>query len=202
MNILAVEDDPIAQLVLEAALKSLGHTVTLTADGESAWQELRLRPARVIVSDWRMPKLDGLDLCRRVRAQAGDYVYFILLTNLSATEENQEAAIQAGVDDFLMKPVAVRELKMRLHVAARILDYATQVKELESFLPICGYCKKIRDDQNYWQQIEHYLHERTGAAFSHGVCPECYQQQVVPMLRAAGIEPPPTPGVPPVARKS
>jgi phosphoserine phosphatase RsbU/P len=200
MKILAVEDDPVAQLVLEAALKSLGHTVTLVADGESAWEELQVRPVRVVVSDWRMPRVDGLELCRRVRAQAGDYVYFILLTNLSATEENQEAALQAGVDDFLMKPVDVRELKTRLHVAARILNYATQVKELESFLPICGYCKKIRDDHNYWQQIEHYLHERTGAAFSHGVCPDCYQKQVVPMLRAAGIEPPPPPGAPTARR--
>jgi phosphoserine phosphatase RsbU/P len=200
MNILAVEDDPVAQLVLEAALKSLGHTVTLVADGESAWEELRVRPARVVVSDWRMPRVDGLELCRRVRAQAGDYVYFILLTNLSATEENQEAALQAGVDDFLTKPVDVRELKTRLYVAARILNYATQVKELESFLPICGYCKKIRDDHNYWQQIEHYLHERTGAAFSHGVCPDCYQKQVVPMLRAAGIDPPPAPGGPTARR--
>ncbi|MEO7414530.1 MAG: response regulator [Opitutaceae bacterium] len=198
MNILAVEDDPVAQLVLEAALKSLGHSVTLVSDGESAWDELRVRPARIVVSDWRMPRVDGLELCRRVRAQEGDYVYFILLTNLSATEENQEAALLAGVDDFLMKPVDVRELKTRLHVATRILNYATQVKELESFLPICGYCKKIRDDQNYWQQIEHYLHERTGAAFSHGVCPDCYQGQVVPMLRAAGIEPPPAPGGPTV----
>ncbi|MEO6569113.1 MAG: response regulator transcription factor [Opitutaceae bacterium] len=197
MNILAVEDDPVAQLVLEAALKSLGHTVTLVGDGESAWEELRIRPARIVVSDWRMPRLDGLDLCRKVRAKAGDYVYFILLTNLSATEENQEAALQAGVDDFLKKPVDVRELKTRLHVASRILNYATQVKELESFLPICGYCKKIRDDHNYWQQIEHYFHERTGAAFSHGVCPDCYQRQVIPMLRAAGIEPPPSAGTPP-----
>lgn len=202
MNILAVEDDPVAQLVLEAALKSLGHTVTLMGDGESAWQELRVRPARVVVSDWRMPRLDGLELCKRVRAHAGDYVYFILLTNLSATEENQEAAIQAGVDDFLTKPVDVRELQMRLHVAERILNYATQVKQLESFLPICGYCKKVRDDHNYWQQIEHYLHERTGAAFSHGVCPDCYQRQVVPMLTAAGIDLPPPTAAKPVVRKT
>lgn len=201
MNILTVEDDPVAQLVLEAALKSLGHTVTLAGDGEAAWQELQARPVRVVVSDWRMPRLDGLELCRRIRARGGDYVYFILLTNLSASEENQEAALQAGVDDFLMKPVDVRELKMRLHVAARILSYATQVQELQSFLPICGYCKKIRDDQNYWQQIEQYLHERTGAAFSHGVCPDCYQQQVVPMLRAAGIDPPANPPSAPVVRK-
>ena len=173
MNILTVEDDPVAQLVLESALKSLGHTVTLVADGMAAWLAFQAQPARVIVSDWRMPRMDGLELCRRVRAQPGDYVYFILLTNLSATGDNLEVAMAAGIDDFLTKPVNVQELRVRLHVADRILTYATQVKQLESFLPICGYCKKIRD----------------------GICPDCYNKQVVPMFQAAGIAPPPPPPV-------
>ena len=71
---------------------------------------------------------------------------------------------------------------MRLRVAERILRYATEVRQLEAFLPICGYCKKVRDDQNYWQQIESYINERTGTDFSHSVCPECYQRVVVPEL--------------------
>jgi sigma-B regulation protein RsbU (phosphoserine phosphatase) len=188
MNILAIDDGPVAQLVLEAALKSLGHEVALAADGVDAWSRLQSRPVRVVVSDWQMPQLDGLDLCRRIRARSGrDYVYFILLTQHSATDENHQVALEAGVDDFLTKPINLRELRLRLHVAERILEYTKQVRELESILPICGYCKRIRDDKDYWQQIEGYLHARTGTMFSHGCCPDCFESKMVPMLQAGGV---------------
>src|ERR1019366_2422432 len=106
------------------------------ADGEAAWELLQTEPVRVIVSDWMMPRTDGLDLCRRVRARAGrDYIYFILLTSRDATEENQMAATDAGVDDFLTKPLDLAELWTRLRVAERILRYTTQVRQLEEMLP-------------------------------------------------------------------
>lgn len=200
MKILAVEDDPVALMVLEAALKSLGHEAVLASDGEAAWRALSDPELRTVVSDWRLPSLDGLELCRRIRQRGGDYVCFILLTQLSATDENVDAALAAGVDDFLTKPVNVRELKVRLHVAQRLSGLTTEVRQLEAILPICGYCKKIRDDRNYWQQLESYLHAHTGAAFSHGVCPDCHQRHVVPMLRAAGVEVAPRP--PPQAKRA
>lgn len=193
MKILAVEDDPIAQLALESALKSLGHEVVLAADGATAWAAVKDRSLRVVVSDWRLPGIDGLDLCRHVRQCRDDYVCFILLTQQSATDENLAAAFDAGVDDFLTKPVNVRELKLRLHVAARILGFTSTVRQLESFLPVCAHCRKVRDDQNYWKQIETYFNERTGVRFSHGICPDCYEKIILPELRALGLDPPPPP---------
>ena len=192
MKILAVEDDPLTQMVLEASLRQLGHEVTVVADGELAWERLRRGSGeRVVVSDWLMPGLNGLELCGRLRAAGLDYTYFILLTQQSANEENQEAALAAGVDDFLVKPVNARELRLRLRVAERILGYTRQVRQLESFLPICSYCKNVRDDKNYWQAIETYMHKHVGTDFSHGVCPQCYESQVRPMLEKAGVEVPP-----------
>lgn len=183
MKILAAEDDVVARAVLRQALRRLGHEVIEAADGEAAWAQLQQSPVRVIVSDWMMPGLDGLGLCRRIRAQPkADYIYFILLTSSDATEENQRAAADAGVDDFLTKPLDLTELWTRLRVAERILRYTTQVRQLEEMLPICSYCKKIRDDQNYWQQIEGYINERTGSEFSHSVCPDCYARVVIPEL--------------------
>ena len=197
MKILTVEDDAVARAVLRQALRRLGHESVEAADGEAAWELLQTEPVRVIVSDWMMPRTDGLDLCRRVRARARtDYIYFILLTSRDATEENQMAATDAGVDDFLTKPLDLAELWTRLRVAERILKYTTQVRQLEEMLPICSYCKKIRDDQNYWQQLEGYISERTGSDFSHSVCPDCYQRVVLPELEkfkaaaAAGTSPP------------
>jgi CheY-like chemotaxis protein len=183
VRILAVEDDAVSRAVLRQALRKLGHEVIETANGEAAWKLVTKDHVRVVVSDWAMPHMDGLELCRRIRQAAGaDYTYFILLTARDATGENQRAAADAGVDDFLTKPLDVEELWNRLRVAERILRYATQVRQLEEMLPICSYCKKIRDDQNYWQQIEGYINERTGSEFSHSICPDCYQRVVIPEL--------------------
>lgn len=191
MKILVVEDNAVAAAVLEQALVRLGHEPCRASDGLTAWQAFEASPYRVIVSDWLMPGIDGLELCRRVRARGGDYTYFILLSAVESNTGNLELALDAGVDDFLHKPVKLDELKMRLHVADRILNYATQVQQLESFIPLCSYCKKVRDDKNYWSQIESYINSRTGSQFSHGVCPDCYDRVLVPQLQAAGVNPPP-----------
>lgn len=183
MKILAVDDDLVARKILVQALHRLGHEVTEAADGVQALKLIEQERARVIVSDWLMPEMDGLELCHRVRARTNaDYTYFILLTSRTADHANQREAIEAGVDDFLTKPLDLQEIWMRLRVAERILRYATQVRQLETFLPICSYCKKIRDDHNYWQQIEAYINERTGSEFSHSICPDCYQRVVLPEL--------------------
>ncbi len=198
MKILAVEDDAVARTVLRQALLRLGHESVEAADGQAAWELLQQNDTvRVVVSDWMMPRADGLDLCRRIRKRTNaEYIYFILLTSRDATAENQSSAADAGVDDFLTKPLDLPELWTRLRVAERILRYTTQVRQLEEMLPICSYCKKIRDDQNYWQQLEGYISERTGSDFSHSVCPDCYQRVLVPELEkikqsAAAPTPPP-----------
>ncbi len=183
MQILAVEDDPVARRVLRQALTKLGHEVVEAEDGEAALDAMARENFRVIVSDWLMPNMDGLEFCRRVRERpAEDYVYFILLTGRLASAENEREAADAGVDDFLSKPLDMNELWMRLRVAERILKFATQVRMLEAFLPICSYCKKVREDSNYWTQIESYINTRTGTDFSHSVCPGCYERVVVPEL--------------------
>lgn len=195
MKILAVEDDAVARAVLRQALRKLGHDVVEAHDGDAAWKVLESEPVRVVVSDWMMPNSDGLDLCRKIRNRVGsEYIYFILLTSRDATADNQNEAADAGVDDFLTKPLDVSELWTRLRVAERILRYTTQVRQLEEMLPICSYCKKIRDDQNYWQQIEGYISERTGSDFSHSVCPDCYKGVVLPELEQikASLAPKPT----------
>jgi phosphoserine phosphatase RsbU/P len=185
VKILAVEDDAVSRAVLRQALHRLGHDTIEAADGDEGWELLQKNESvRVVVSDWMMPRTDGLDLCRRIRGRVGaEYTYFILLTSRDATEENQNSAADAGVDDFLTKPLDLPELWTRLRVAERILRYTKQVRQLEEMLPICSYCKKIRDDQNYWQQLEGYISVRTGSDFSHSVCPDCYQRVLVPELQ-------------------
>lgn len=189
VKILAVEDDAVARAVLRKALRKLGHDVIEAKDGQEAWAMMEAEPVRVIVSDWMMPNMNGLDLCRKLRARPeAEYVYFVLITANSADSANRIEAADAGVDDFLSKPLDVEELWMRLRVAERILRYATQVRQLEEMLPICSYCKKIRDDQNYWQQMEGYINERTGSEFSHSVCPDCIVLVMQPQIEKMKAE--------------
>ena len=183
MKILAVEDDLLARKVLVQALHRLGYEVAEATDGLEALRLLEKEPFRVIVSDWLMPEMDGLEFCRQLRSRVGaEYTYFILLTSRTADHANQREAIEAGVDDFLSKPLDLQELWMRLRVAERILKFTTQVQQLEAFLPICSYCKKVRDDHNYWTQIEAYINQRTGSEFSHSICPDCYNRIIVPEI--------------------
>jgi len=183
----------VARKILVQALHRLGYEASEAADGNEALHIVEQEPVRVIVSDWLMPEMDGLELCHRIRTRVNsEYVYFILLTSRTADPANQREAIEAGVDDFLSKPLDLQELWMRLRVSERILKFTTQVRQLEAFLPICSYCKKVRDDQNYWQQIEAYINERTGSEFSHSICPDCYQRVIVPeleKLRASNPKP-------------
>ena len=178
MKILIAEDDIVSVKVLQLTLEHEGHEVVVANNGEEAWRLFDEEPVRVIVSDWMMPVMDGLDLCRLVRGRSKtDYTYFILLTAINTGRESLRRAMDAGVDDFLSKPLDREVISMRLRVADRILEYARQIRILKDLLPICMYCKRIRDDGDYWQQVESYLHEHTGSNFSHGICPECFTRQ-------------------------
>ena len=176
LHIVIAEDDLVTRRLIEKFLRDEGHHVTAFGSGQEAWSHFTSQPVQVIVSDWNMPDMDGLDLCRQVRALRREtYTYFILLTSASRSHANIHAAVAAGVDDFLSKPVNPDEMWMRLHVASRIIGYAGQVRQLESLIPICSYCKKVRDDSNLWQAVDQYLAQQTGKDLSHSICPECYK---------------------------
>lgn len=189
MKILIVEDDPSSRLMLQATLRSLGHEVVSAANGLEALKLLAENQIRVIVSDWEMPEIDGLELCQVIRRRpSNEYTYFIMLTAVHITQEEYHSAMKIGVDDFLAKPINPGWLEIRLIVAERILKFANQVRQLESLLPICAYCKKIRDDQDQRQRLEAYLHEHTGTQFSHGICPECFIKVQAEMERMKNNE--------------
>jgi phosphoserine phosphatase RsbU/P len=178
MKVLLVEDDTTQQIALTCLLERLGNDVVVCGGMPEALAALAGDPGiSVVVSDWNMPGGDGLEVCRQIRRMEREhYIYFVLLSTNLPTSHNQLLAYDAGVDDFLSKPVDADGLRMRLHVARRIIEYAGQVRQLESFLPICCYCKRIRDDANYWRQIEDYIRSRTGTNFSHGICPTCAEK--------------------------
>jgi len=182
MKILIAEDDAISRRILQMAIEKFGHEVIQTGNGMEAWRAFDSEPVRIVISDWMMPELDGLGLCQKVRTRPEtEYTYFILLT-AKADAENYHMAMQAGIDDFLSKPMDRDELSIRLKVAERILGFTRRIQELEGLLPICSYCKKIRNEKQLWDQIEEYVAKQTHKSLSHSICPECYEIHVKPSL--------------------
>lgn len=160
---------------VSALLEALDHEPVVCVNGLEAWEAFDRDPVRIVISDWMMPEMNGLELCKKVRERAKtEYTYFILVTAEHTSETDYDNAIRADVDDFLIKPLDRGAIWRRLRVAERILTYATEIRQLKTLIPICMYCKKIRDDSDYWEQMENYIHDHTGSDFSHGICPECY----------------------------
>jgi CheY-like chemotaxis protein len=197
MKLLIAEDDPVSVKILQITLEHYGHEVMIADSGDKAWELFDREPVRVVVSDWMMPGMDGLELCQKVRARMKtDYTYFILLTAINTSRDNIRQAMDSGVDDFMKKPLDREAIMMRLRVAERILEFTTQIRALKELLPICMYCKRIRDDQDYWQQVESYIHTHTGSNFSHGICPECFSKQLKTLPPRPGMKVTPAPEEP------
>ena len=128
MNILIAEDQPASALLLRRLLERLGHEVCVAGDGIQAWRAIESTRFPIIISDWVMPGLDGLDLCRLVRAESHwSYSYLILLTSKQGREERLEG-LRAGADDFLVKPPHADELAVRLEIARRILNVQDELE--------------------------------------------------------------------------
>jgi sigma-B regulation protein RsbU (phosphoserine phosphatase) len=190
MKILIAEDEEFSRKMLQTILIKDGHGVVVVEDGQKALAIFEKEAPDMLITDWMMPDLDGLELCRRIRAlNLPSYVYIILLTALTEKERIIEG-LDAGADDYVTKPYDRTELLARMRAGERViqlekslrqknkelLETLAQVKQLKGLLPICMFCKKIRNDEKYWQKVEDYLVEHTEANFSHSICPECMEK--------------------------
>jgi len=201
MRILIAEDDLVSRKMLEATLSRWGYEVVVTCDGQNALQVLTAPDApRVAILDWMMPSLDGVDVCRKVREGSVAQPPYIILLTAKGNKEDIVSGLEAGADDYVIKPFDREELRARLQAGLRIItlqnQLAARVRELEEaiarirtlqgLLPICSYCKRVRNDGDYWQQVESYISDHSDARFSHGICPDCYESVVRPQLQSLG----------------
>ena len=198
MRILIAEDDPISRRVLENSLTKWGYEVIATENGREALERLSETGAPPLaILDWMMPEFDGPTVCHRLRQESKGRMTYVIMLTARSRKEDVAAGLTAGADDYLVKPFDRNELQARIQVGERILRLQaeltarvqelelalTKVKLLSGLLPICCYCKKIRNDQNYWQQVETYVKDHSDAEFSHGICPDCYEKMVMPQLK-------------------
>lgn len=179
MKVLIAEDDPVAAKALQSAFESLGHQPALTRSDAEAWDAFDHEPPRLIVSDWRLPGLDALAFCRKVRVRPNTlYTYFILLTTPGMSAATHARAIHAGVDAFLSKPLHLATVQTRMRVAERTLRRRDAGVRLQALVPICGWCHKVRREDGTWERVEAYVGQCTGAIFTHGLCPACFEREI------------------------
>jgi AmiR/NasT family two-component response regulator len=194
-RVLVVEDDPMVNEMIQGMLADLGYEVIGEAlDGQQGVNMAQMLQPNVVLMDIEMPNLNGIAAAQLINQSCPAPV--VMLTAYE-TPHLVEQASAAGVGAYLIKPPKPRELERALLIAmARFDDLMelrqlnaqlktrneelqaalAQVKTLSGLLPICASCKKIRDDQGYWQQLEIYLHEHADLEFSHGMCPDCVKK--------------------------
>ncbi|WP_316414659.1 response regulator [Mesoterricola silvestris] len=186
-HILIVDDVPRNLQVLALLLDKAGYRVSMAMDGAKALAMVQVEPPDLILLDVMMPELDGLEVCRRLKADPSVREIPVIFLTAKAELEDLQEGFRLGAVDYVTKPFRGGELLARVatHVKLgqalererelrRSLEATlAQVKVLSGLLPICAKCKKIRDDQGYWNQIENYLCAHADVDFTHGICPEC-----------------------------
>jgi DNA-binding response OmpR family regulator len=190
LRILVADDDRVGLKLLTRAVERLGHEVVSAYDGTEAWARLSDSDAPIAIVDWMMPGMTGVELCRRIREDESRAHLYVIMLTARTDRADVVTGIEAGADDYLTKPFDPDELRVRLSVgirivtlqqrlAARVLELQealSEVKQLSGLLPICAYCKRIRQDSDYWEQIETYVSRHSEAEFSHGICPTCLEK--------------------------
>jgi sigma-B regulation protein RsbU (phosphoserine phosphatase) len=188
MKCIVAEDDPVSRRLLMSMLAARGYAPQAHEDGDAAWAAIEAAGEPVLaVIDWMMPGLDGAEICRRVRSLPAVSGSYVILLTARVQRADIVQGLDAGADDYLTKPFDPTELAARLRAGERILGLQVQLRQrvtelekavstartLAGMLPICCYCKRIRRDDDYWQQVEEFVAAHTHAEFSHGICPEC-----------------------------
>jgi len=189
VEVVIAEDDRVTGEILARTLQRWNYATTLVGDGAEAWERLRVASEPTLaILDWMMPGMEGPEVCRRVREELPLANMYLLLVTARESRGDVVAGLDAGADDYVIKPFDPEELRARVGVGARVLGLQqklaervaelqaalSSVKQLRGLLPICSYCKRIRGDDQYWQQVEGYIAEHSDAQFSHGICPSCY----------------------------
>jgi YesN/AraC family two-component response regulator len=192
LKILYVEDEGAAREQMTSILKRRAKEILVAKNGREGLALFREHRPELVVTDIRMPIMDGLTMVKEIRGISRDAK--IIMTTAFTDFSYMMEAIELGVDQYVVKPIDIAKLVAAIDKCAENIEQRSiarhlqaereillgelqaalkKVKLLSGFLPICASCKKIRDDSGYWQQIEGYIRDHSEAEFSHGICPDC-----------------------------
>jgi len=193
MKVLIADDDPTSLRLLQATISAWGHEAIAANNGNDAWQALRSPDApKLAVLDWMMPGIDGVEVCKRLREQVTSEPAYVILLSSRNTTADIVSGLQHGANDYVVKPFDRDELRARFNVGCQVVklqealshrvreleEASAQINQLRTLLPICCSCKKIRDDQDCWHQLEAYFMDHSEIRFSHDLCPVCLDREI------------------------
>jgi sigma-B regulation protein RsbU (phosphoserine phosphatase) len=204
MIVLVADDLDVNRKLLRTLLAADGYDVIEASNGTDALEILQGATGPIVgLIDWEMPEMEGIEVCRQTSAFADPPPIYLILLTVRDSKQDIVAGLQGGANDYITKPFDKTELLARVGIGkqmvelqqaltervAELRDALVSVKQLGGLLPICSYCKKIRDDQNYWQQVEAYVGKHSDAKFSHSICPQCYEDIIKPQMVQLGVDP-------------
>jgi phosphoserine phosphatase RsbU/P len=196
MKILVAEDDAVTRRMLVVTLERLGWDVITAEDGNAAWRVFETLKGKdapeIAVLDWMMPGIEGIEICRRLHTTPGFELVYIILVTSRGGKEDLSYGLAAGANDYVTKPfdpvelearvrVGQRMVKLQRSLAARVTEVEAalaHVQRLQGLLPICSYCKKVRNEANYWEQVESYFTTHSDLDFTHSICPQCTEKML------------------------
>jgi len=195
MLIYVADDDEINLRLIKAVLGQAGFSnMKLYFSGKSMMDELTHNRPDLLLLDIMMPGFSGYEVLDWIKQDPQLSDIPIIMITAASLDDNMEPlarSFELGAMDFISKPFSNLELVQRVKSALRmekqrqaLEQAARQIRSLEKLLPICSYCKKIRADKNYWQEVEGYISEHTDTMFSHSICPDCYETHVKPQLES------------------
>ena len=200
VKVLIVEDDPFFLRVLQRRISSEGYQVITAADGREGMKAIVAYEPDLVVSDWMMPEVDGLELCQSVKTGLRDAApYFILLTAKGEISDKL-LALETGADDYLIKPCDQGELMARVRAGVRIVSLTQDLRRTVADLKVanaalsasgsaagaaavsgpprdgvtvCTSCQRVSRSDGVWEDVRAYVASHTGVAPAHGTCPAC-----------------------------
>jgi len=211
-RILVVEDERIVARDLQRRLHRLGYTVCAIAGSgpEAIEQAAQTQPDLVLMDIVLDGPMDGIEAAAQIRARADIPIIYLTAHADDGTLQRAKATEPFG---YLLKPFDTRVVQTtiemalykhrmeqeRAHLLHQLQEALTNIKALQGLLPICAACKKIRDDQGYWHQVEEYISQHSDAQFTHGICPDCISIRYSDLVRRSSRVTPPEPegGTPP-----
>ncbi|SHO47957.1 response regulator [Desulfopila aestuarii] len=189
-RILVVDDNTANIDVMLAFLEAEGYDLSIATNGETAIKIARHSRPDLILLDVMMPGMNGFETCRELKADERTREIPVIFVTAKKEVEDIVSGFQSGGVDYISKPFRQEEVLSRVstHLRLRRLVVAqerlitklngalAEVDTLRGLLPICSYCKKIKDEKGAWKKLETYIRTHTQANFSHGICPECLEK--------------------------
>ena len=197
-RILVTDDSPDVLELTTTVLEDEGYKVAKADSGGECLKIARAQHPDIILLDVMLPDMTGIEVCEQIKEDKDlEGTFVILVSGVRISPDYQADGLNVGADGYIIKPITNRELVARVQAIARIKraedalrqkkleqqklitelqEALAEIKTLKGFIPICASCKKIRDDEGYWNQLEAYISKHTDATFTHSICPQCAEK--------------------------